>query len=90
MDEDPLDKFRQTPPRRPVHRYLSRAEVAEYIGLKSVKSLSRVRLPDPDAQIGNHKGWLPSTIDEWNKSRPGRGWWGARTSPRRGNKSDGD
>lgn len=63
---------------RPVARYLGRVEVAEYLGLKSVRSLSRVKLPDPDAMIGPHRGWLPETIDAWNASRPGRGRWGAR------------
>ena len=59
-----------------VERYLSRTEVATYLGLKSVHSLSRVTLPPPDAAIGNHKGWLPETLDEWRKNRPGRGRWG--------------
>jgi len=56
-----------------VVRFLSRTEVATYLGLKSVQSLSRMTLPPPDAEIGNHKGWLPETLDEWKKSRPGRG-----------------
>jgi len=61
-----------------VARYLGRVEVSEYLGLKSVRSLSRVKLPDPDAMIGPHRGWLPATIDAWNETRPGRGRWGAR------------
>jgi hypothetical protein len=64
--------------KRTIARYLGRVEVAEYLGLKSVRSLSRVKLPDPDALIGPHRGWLPETIDEWNANRPGRGRWGAR------------
>lgn len=64
--------------RRKIPRYLSRAEVARYLGLAGVKSLSRITLPMPDAMIGPHRGWLPSTIDDWNASRPGRGNWGAR------------
>ena len=63
---------------RPVARFLGRVEVAEYLGLSSVRSLSRIKLPDPDALVGPHKGWLTSTIDEWNAQRPGRGRWGAR------------
>lgn len=64
--------------KRKVARFLGRAEVAEYLGYSSVNSLSRIKLPPPDAQIGTHRGWLPSTIDEWNRTRPGRGNWGAR------------
>jgi hypothetical protein len=61
-----------------IPRFLGRAEVARHLGLKGVHSLSRVQLPPPDAQIGPRKGWLPSTVDEWNARRPGRGRWGPR------------
>jgi hypothetical protein len=64
--------------KRKIARYLSRSEVAEYLGLAGVKSLSRVELPPHDAEIGIYKGWLPATIDRWNATRPGRGRWGAR------------
>lgn len=53
-------------------RYLSRAEFAERIGVKS-DTLKRYNLPEPDAMIGRTRGWLPETIDKWNASRPGRG-----------------
>lgn len=59
-------------------RYLSMAEVAERIGVKP-PTLSRYRLPEPDAVIGSRRGWLPDTIDAWNANRPGRG---ARTDLR--------
>ncbi|MCV7300884.1 hypothetical protein H7J93_14755 [Mycobacterium barrassiae] len=47
-------------------------------------TLSRYRLPPADAVIGpinsdgtlprgTLRGWLASTIDEWNINRPGRG-----------------
>ena len=61
-----------------VARFMDRTEVAHYLGLKGVKSLSRLTLPEPDALIGKTKGWLPQTIDEWNAKRPGRGRWGPR------------
>ena len=64
--------------KRKIARYLGRTEVAEYLGLKGVRSLSRIKLPPPDAEIGKHKGWLPSTIDKWHNTRPGRGRWGSR------------
>ncbi|AAN01885.1 helix-turn-helix DNA binding domain protein [Mycobacterium phage Arbiter] len=57
--------------------YLSRAEVAARLGL-GPRSLSRIKLPTPDAVIGPYKGWFPDTIDEWAANRPGRGNWGAR------------
>lgn len=64
---------------KPVSEYMSRAQVAEYMGLASVKSLSNsTPLPPPDATIGVFKGWLPETIDKWLEERPGRGRHGAR------------
>lgn len=73
-----------TPPRRVsgVARYLGRVELAERIGLKSVRSLSGMSLPPHDVEIGVHKGWKAETIDAWNATRPGRGRWGARSSAR--------
>jgi hypothetical protein len=52
-------------------RYLSRAEVAERIGVKP-DTLGRYRLPAPDAMIGSVRGWLPKTIDDWHQNRPGK------------------
>ncbi len=70
-----------------VLRFMSRTEVAEYLGMAGVNSLSRITLPPPDAVIGTHRGWLQSTIDQWNSSRPGPGWHGARDDPRRKSRS---
>jgi len=53
-------------------RYLSRADFAERLGVKP-DSLGRYKLPDPDAMIGDIRGWLPQTVDEWNRARPGKG-----------------
>ncbi|MDI9900522.1 helix-turn-helix transcriptional regulator [Rhodococcus sp. IEGM 1409] len=69
-------------PHKPV-LYLSRAQLAERIGLSS-DSLSRYKLPTPDVVIGpvnddgtiprgSTRGWTPETVDEWNANRPGRG-----------------
>jgi predicted DNA-binding transcriptional regulator AlpA len=62
---------------------MSRTEVAEYLGLAGSASLSKTTMPEPDAVIGNHRGWLKSTIDQWQQSRPGPGWHGARDDIRR-------
>ena len=67
----------RNPPRRVV-MFLSRADVARRIGLKSVRSLSGMTLPPHDVEVGTHKGWKSTTIDNWQSSRPGRGRWGAR------------
>ncbi len=58
--------------------FLSRVEVAHRIGLKSVRSLSKMTLPPHDVRVGVHRGWKPETIDAWQATRPGRGRWGAR------------
>lgn len=65
-------------PDREVEVYLCRADVARYIGLKSVRSLSGMELPPHDVEVGNHKGWKPETLDAWQARRPGRGRWGPR------------
>jgi len=66
-----------------VLRFLSRTEVAKYLGMRGYHSLSGVELPAPDALIGDCKGWTPATIDAWQAARPGRGRWGARTGQTR-------
>ena len=58
-------------------RYLSMTEVAQRLGITK-GALARYKLPDPDALVGKARGWLPSTIDEWNAKRPGRGVGGGR------------
>ncbi|QFG11187.1 LamD-like protein [Gordonia phage CloverMinnie] len=72
VDPDPEHK-------QPV-KYLSRSDVARWLGLKSVRSLSGVTLPPHDVEVGTHKGYLEETIREWNRHRPGRGRWGSRWS----------
>lgn len=52
--------------------YLSRTQVAQHIGVLP-SSLSKYRLPPPDAVIGTVRGWSPATIDQWLATRPGRG-----------------
>ncbi|TDK85417.1 XRE family transcriptional regulator [Mycolicibacterium mucogenicum] len=54
---------------------MSRTEVAEYLGLAGVKSLSKTALPRPDVIVGKTKGWSHETIERWNSARPGQGNW---------------
>lgn len=52
--------------------YLSLKELAQRIGVKPATA-SRYKLPDPDALIGDVRGWLPESVDAWNENRPGHG-----------------
>lgn len=60
-------------------RYMTSTEVAAHIGVKP-STLNRYKLPEPDAMIGNVRGWRRETVDAWNAARPGRGRWRA-TAP---------
>ena len=62
--------------------YLGVKQVAEYLG---VANAAVYDLPEPDVRIGRTRGWLPSTIDEWNAKRPGRGVGGGRPRKRKEN-----
>ena len=64
-------------------RLLNRAQLAERIGVDPA-SLSKIKLPEPDATIGpvnpdgglprgTVRGWTVETIDAWQARRPGRG-----------------
>lgn len=61
-------------------RYLSRTEFAERIGVTR-GALSRYNLPEPDALIGDIRGWLPETLDAWHAARPGPGNRTPRKAP---------
>lgn len=74
----PLEADPPAAPPRPVLKFMGRTEVAHYLGMRSIKSLAKVKLPPHDAEIGGRKGWMPGTIDRWQSQRPGRGWHGAR------------
>lgn len=54
-------------------KYLSRTEFAHAIGV-APGTLSRYRLPKPDATIGAVRGWTPATVQHWQAARRGRGW----------------
>lgn len=52
--------------------YLGKSAFAARIGVKP-DTLNRLKLPPPDAMIGDIRGWLPETVDTWNARRPGSG-----------------
>lgn len=53
-------------------RYLSTTDIAARLGVTRA-AVSKYRLPEPDATIGTVRGWLPTTIDQWEQARPGQG-----------------
>ncbi|TDP94619.1 hypothetical protein EDF62_1040 [Leucobacter luti] len=59
---------------------MSVKELAERIGVKPATA-ARYKLPEPDAFIGDVRGWLPETVDAWHAARPGKGA-GAGRKPR--------
>lgn len=60
--------------------YLSLKEFAARIGVQPATA-AKYALPDPDARIGDVRGWLPETVDAWHAARPGKGA-GAGRKPR--------
>ena len=61
--------------------YLDIAGAAEHLGVRP-ETVTRYRtagvFPVPDMWLGRSPGWLPSTLDVWRASRPGRGAGGGR------------
>ena len=54
-------------------KYLSRKEFAEALGVKP-DTLSRyTNMPEPDAEIGDVRGWLPRTVETYRLEREARG-----------------
>lgn len=51
--------------------YLSTGEFAACIGVER-STLNRYKLPLVDAVIGDVRGWLPQTVDDWSARRPGQ------------------
>lgn len=56
-------------------KFLSVQEAAEHLGITR-QAFTRRELPTPDALIGKHAGWLPETLEQWDKNypKPGRRW----------------
>ncbi|GGI12836.1 hypothetical protein GCM10007377_02950 [Galliscardovia ingluviei] len=62
--------------------FLGVKDVSKHIG---VTNAAAYKLPEPDALIGNTRGWLPETIDYWRAHMPGQGAGGGR--PRKADKN---
>lgn len=65
-----------------MHIYLSLTEAAVRLGLTKDGVIRRLRTYplEPDAMIGSTRGWLPETLDAWDKTIPARGVPAARRS----------
>lgn len=54
------------------------AEVAAHLGV-AVSTISAYRnrgqMPAPDRKIGRTQLWRPQTIIDWQRARPGSGYW---------------
>jgi hypothetical protein len=50
-------------------KYMSFTNVAEMLGITK-GALAHYKLPEPDCFVGNAKGWLPETIQQWDDARP--------------------
>lgn len=58
-----------------MQKFLSASEAAQRVGITRESLYKRPNWPAPDAMIGDRKGWLPETIDTWDKTIPPRGTW---------------
>jgi predicted DNA-binding transcriptional regulator AlpA len=55
-----------------VIRFMSRGEIAEYLGVSLATAKQYVDFPPPDAIIGRNQGWTRETIDQWVAKRAKR------------------
>lgn len=52
-----------------VVRFMSRGEIAEYLGVSLATVKQYVDFPAPDVIVGRNQGWTRETIDEWVAKR---------------------
>lgn len=50
-------------------RFMSRGEIAEYLGVSLATVKSYARFPEPDVIVGRNQGWAKETIDAWRAGR---------------------
>jgi predicted DNA-binding transcriptional regulator AlpA len=52
-----------------VLHFMSRGEIAEYLGVSLATVKGYVDFPAPDVTVGRNQGWAKETVDRWAASR---------------------
>lgn len=52
-----------------VLHFMSRGEIAEYLGVSLATVKGYVDFPEPDVTVGRNQGWAKETVDRWVASR---------------------
>jgi predicted DNA-binding transcriptional regulator AlpA len=50
-------------------RFMSRSDIAEYLGVSLGTVKGYVNFPEPDVVVGRNQGWAKDTIDRWRNAR---------------------
>lgn len=50
-------------------RFMSRGEIAEYLGVSLATVKGYANFPPPDVIVGRNQGWAKETIDAWAAKR---------------------
>lgn len=50
-------------------RFMSRSDIAEYLGVALGTVKGYKTLPPPDVIVGRNQGWAKETIDRWISTR---------------------
>lgn len=50
-------------------RFLSRPQIADYLGVSLTTVKQYKTFPPPDVIVGRNQGWKQSTIDAWVRNR---------------------
>lgn len=51
-------------------RFMSRGEIADYLGVTLSAVKQYVDFPEPDVIVGRNQGWSRDTIDAWREQHP--------------------
>ncbi|MGE2712771.1 helix-turn-helix transcriptional regulator [Mycolicibacterium litorale] len=52
-----------------VLHFMSRGEIAEYLGVSLATVKGYVDFPEPDVTVGRNQGWARDTVDKWLEGR---------------------
>ena len=50
-------------------RFMSRGEIAEYLGVSLATVKGYANFPPPDVIVGRNQGWAKETVDRWVAQR---------------------